>query len=48
MKKHEMAEAAEALLAGTGWLPALLLTSGAEPGTSVDTARGGRYADAAE
>lgn len=31
MKKPDMASAAEQLLAGTGWLPAVLRTSGAEP-----------------
>ena len=31
MKKHDMAEAAEQLLAGTGWLPALMRTPRAAP-----------------
>jgi ParB family chromosome partitioning protein len=48
MKKHEMMEAAEQLLAGTGWLPAQLLTPEATLGGSVGTADGERYADAAE
>lgn len=39
MKKHEMAEAAEQLLAGTGWLPALLRTPEAEPGARAETTR---------
>lgn len=47
MKKHEMADAAEQLLAGTGWLPALLRTE-AGAGVGVDMADGERYANAAE
>ncbi|WP_119304739.1 ParB/RepB/Spo0J family partition protein [Dongia deserti] len=35
MKKQAMAEAAEQLLAGTGWLPALLRTSGPDIGTQT-------------
>lgn len=48
MKKDEMAEAAEALLAGTGWLPAQLRTPEAIPDGSVNPADGERYANAAE
>ncbi|MGK9171543.1 hypothetical protein KXR53_34995 [Inquilinus limosus] len=48
MKKHEMAQAAEQLLAGTGWLPAQLRTPAAALNGSVGTADGERYADAAE
>ena len=44
MKKQPMAEAAEQLLAGTGWLPALLRTP--EAMSAPDDA--GRYAHAAE
>ena len=45
MKKQAMAEAAEQLLAGTGWLPALLRTP--EAASSADGANGD-YAHAAE
>jgi len=45
MKKQAMAEAAEQLLAGTGWLPALLRTPEGAP--AADAAEGG-YAHAAE
>ncbi|OWJ63613.1 chromosome partitioning protein ParB [Inquilinus limosus] len=48
MKKHEMAEAAEQLLAGTGWLPALLRTPEMKPDAGTGSAEGERYADAAE
>jgi ParB family transcriptional regulator, chromosome partitioning protein len=46
MKKQAMAEGAEQLLAGTGWLPKLLRTPDATepPATEVESA----YAEAAE
>lgn len=43
MKKPDMAQAAEQLLAGTGWLPAVMRTPEAD-GTEAETS----YADAAE
>ncbi|RVC07239.1 chromosome partitioning protein ParB, partial [Mesorhizobium sp. M7A.F.Ca.AU.002.02.1.1] len=49
LKKQPMAEAAEQLLAGTGWLPALLRTE--QPAMSVerqDEAADARSADFAE
>ncbi|MFE0757893.1 ParB/RepB/Spo0J family partition protein [Inquilinus sp. NPDC058860] len=48
MKKQEMAEAAEQLVAGTGWLPALLRTPEAVSNGSVGPADGEQYAHAAE
>jgi hypothetical protein len=48
MKKHEMMEAAEQLLAGTGWLPMLLRTLEMKPEMGTGSAEGERYADAAE
>lgn len=47
MKKHEMADAAEQLLAGTGWLPALLRTPLAQP-EDVGNADAETYLTAAE
>jgi ParB family chromosome partitioning protein len=46
MKKSEMAEIAERILAGTGWLPTLLRAPKVEP--DEGGGEGGRYADAAE
>jgi ParB family chromosome partitioning protein len=48
MKKQAMAEAAEQLLAGTGWLPALLRTVDADRSESVGAAEDESFADAAE
>jgi ParB family chromosome partitioning protein len=48
MKKPAMAVAAEQLLAGTGWLPALLRTFEADRSESAGTAEGETFAEAAE
>jgi ParB family chromosome partitioning protein len=48
MKKPAMAVAAEQLLAGTGWLPALLRTFEADRSESAGTAEDETFAEAAE